>query len=285
MSLPGVLCVGRVYCDLVFSGLQSMPKPGTEIYADKLSLHTGGGAAITAHYLAKLKHPTKLCANLPTSPFSTIIHEQIGTTVGLEFCSVEDDVDPQITVVLTDNTDRSFISRRAGLALPENYQDTFRNLTNAKSINHLHISELATLLDYPDLVLLARAANWTVSLDCAWDPDAMNCRNACPLIESVDVFLPNESEFEQLVNAGVTETSAPLTVIKRGASGAQAHDQNGVTTAPVKKTNCVDTTGAGDAFNAGFIHAWLDNQCVQVCLASGNRQGQIAVQQLGGIAR
>ena len=283
MSLPAVLCAGRVYCDLVFSGLQSFPSPGNEIYADRLSLHTGGGAGITAHCLARLGHSVSLSANLPASPFTSIVQNELASIVDLSCCSVDDKNDPQVTAVLTGYMDRSFVTRRAGSALPDDFVQRITNSAQSKSIRHLHIGELATLLDHPDLVTLARRENWTVSLDCAWDLDAMQSERALTLIESVDVFLPNESEFEQLGGIGLTTGTAPVTVIKKGGAGAHGFSGNEILEVPAEEVLCVDSTGAGDAFNAGFIHGWSQGWALEDCLIAGNHSGALAVGHLGGI--
>lgn len=278
-----MLCAGRVYCDLVFSGLQGCPTPGEEIYADRLSLHTGGGAGITAHCLAKLGHSSSLCANLPASPFTSIVQDELAATVDLTFCSVENQSDPQITAVLTGDMDRSFVTRRAGKALPDDFVQSITNSAKSKSIRHLHIGELATLLDHPDLLTLAGKENWTVSLDCAWDLNAMQSERALALIESVDVFLPNESEFEELAEIGLTKGSAPVTVIKKGGAGAQGFSGKENIEVPAEEVRCVDATGAGDAFDSGFIHGWLQGWALEDCLVCGNRTGAVAVGHLGGI--
>ncbi len=283
MSGHGVLCVGRVYCDLVFSGLTSAPPPGCEVYADQLSLNTGGGAAITAYYLSSFGLNVELCASLPSEPFSNTVKQSLCDHVGIQYCSVEKKIDPQITVVLTGAMDRSFVTNRVGSALPLNYRNSIERCRQANTVSHLHIGELATLIDHPDLLTEARNANWTISLDCAWDMDAMTSTDSLSLIESVDVFLPNEAEFEQLGKLGVTEGTAPLTVIKQGKAGATALSAGVRVHAPAEKTNCIDATGAGDAFNAGFIHGWLLNLPMVKCLESGHRCGAMAVGQLGGI--
>jgi len=285
VSLPTVLCAGRVYCDLVFSGLPSCPTPGNEIYADRLSLHTGGGAGITGHCLAKLGNSVSLCANLPAMPFASIVQDDLADTLDLTCCTVEENGDPQITVALTGDMDRSFVTRRTGKALPENYTWLIENAAKLTSLRHLHIGELATLLDYPDLIQLARKKNWSISLDCAWDLDAMHSPEALALIESVDVFLPNESEFKQLAGIGLTTSTAPVTVIKMGDVGAKAVSEKEHVTSSVEKVTYVDSTGAGDAFNAGFLHAWLHGWSLNDCLVSGNRSGAAAVTHLGGIDR
>jgi len=282
VSLPGVLCVGRVYCDVVFSGLQDVPASGQEVYASSLSLHAGGGAAISASYFASLGVPTELCAKLPAAPFEQIVRDELGPTVGMAGCTSEPQGDPQVTVVMTGEMDRSFVTRRVGSALPADYVSRISKLIEAGPVCHMHIGELASLLDYPDLVSLARSANWTVSLDCAWDLEAMRAPVAAELIAGVDVFLPNNVEHEQLLQLGWVERCAPITVVKRGEKGCTALSDNDAVSVEATHVNVVDATGAGDAFNAGFISAWLQRMSIEECLVAGNQCGADAVRHLGG---
>lgn len=286
MKAPAVLCVGRVYCDLVFSGLQEPPQPGREIYAQGLSLHTGGGAAITAHTLAKLGRAVQVCASLPAQPFRRIIETDLEDSVCLRHCTEQQESDPQITVVLSGDYDRSFITRRADRALPQNYRECLLQCAREGQIAHLHVAELATLLDHPDLIPLARSAGWSISLDCAWDDAAISSRDAPALIHQVDLFLPNEAEFCALKDNGFSVKDMQMVVIKRGESGAQVRTPDGVIEQGADTSMpCVDTTGAGDAFDAGFIDAWLRNEAVENCLVAGQRTGTAATRHFGGINR
>lgn len=285
MKPSAVLCMGRIYCDLVFSGLQQPPQPGVEVYSQGVSLHTGGGAAITAHTLGKLGRHVELCASIPATPFDQIIRTDLEATVSLRHSASQAGDDPQITVVLTGEGDRSFITHRAGAALPESYRDCINQCAAAGLVKHLHIAELATLLEYPDLISLARNARWTISLDCAWDEDAIHSVKALSLIEQVDVFLPNEAEFSELAPMGLTDNLSTMVVVKRGNQGAQLFCKNEVVDVPADTSlACIDTTGAGDAFNAGFIDAWLQHASLSQCLESGNRCGGAAIGHLGGIS-
>lgn len=278
----GVLCVGRVYCDLVFSGLPKMPAMGQEVYADNLSLHAGGGAAITASYLAGSGVPTELCSNLPALPLGQMVKDDLKGRVGLSTCTFEESADPQLTVVLSNQADRAFVTRRAGGALPENYVNGLEQLIHANTIGHLHIAELSTLLEHPELVPRARSADWTISLDCAWDLQAISAPEAHGLIESVDLFLPNDAEHQEFLKIDSAGYPSPITVVKMGENGARAYTQEGVIHSAAEKTECVDPTGAGDAFNAGFIQAWIQGESIQSCLRVGNRRGADAVKQIGG---
>lgn len=278
MSLEGaVICAGRLYCDLIFTGVPRLPSMGTEIYASGLGLHAGGGAFITAAHFGALGRRAALAATLPGAPFDTVVSGDLEHAgLDLSLCRpASDGNDPQITVVLTGTEDRAFVTRRAGPALP---RLTAGDLRGAR---HLHIGELATLVECPWLIGAARGAGLTLSLDCAWD-ETLDPRGAAPLIAQVDVFLPNAVEAQRLVAAGLPAPWSNLDVIKRGVRGATAgHGPNAVT-APAIAVTPVDTTGAGDAFNAGFLHAWLDGAGTEVSLRQGNECAARAISGRGG---
>lgn len=274
-SPDGVLCVGRLYCDLVFTGLPAMPHLGRETYAEGVSLHAGGGAVITAAHLAQLGRPAYLAAYWPAPPFAECLRadvEAVGIAAAL--CRPSESDEPQITVAMNGDGDRAFLTRRVGAAVPRLHRG------DLAGIGHLHIGELATLIECPWLLDLARGAGLSISLDCSWDD--RTTADVGALISAVDVFMPNEEEVAQLSHLGLTGLLAPLTVIKRGAAGASAVTENASVDMPTVPVPVIDTTGAGDAFNSGFLDAWLSDLPLDRCLAAGNARGAVAVQQSGG---
>lgn len=278
-DIPGVLCAGRLYCDLVFTGVAGMPKLGKETFADGLSLHAGGGAFITAATLCALGRPAALLATIPAAPFDDIVKTDIAfNQVDDSRCSPADTaLDAQVTVAIGADNDRAFLSRRTGSALPDLVAGAFDGLC------HLHIGELRTLQEHPDLIDFARSAGLTVSLDCGWDDSLMaDVAGLSGLIGLVDVFLPNETEALRLSELGLSETAAPLSVVKCGASGARAFDGKHQCNATAAPATVLDATGAGDAFNGGFLFDWLQGRELRQCLATGNACGRAAVQARGG---
>ena len=274
-----VLCAGRVYGDLVFSGVPRLPALGTEVFADALSLHAGGGAYITAAWLAALGRPAELCAMLPREPFAGLVRaEAMANGVGLAASRVATEGDPQLTVAHVAGGDRAFTTRRSGAALPPAHLDALA----MPGLRHLHVSELSTLLEYPTLVAAARAAGLSVSLDCGWDDAMFTREDLATAFAGIDVFLPNEAEAEALGESALNAFALPLIVIKRGARGASARTPDGACHRPARELEAIDTTGAGDAFDAGFLHAWLGGHPLETSLALGNACGALAVTRRGG---
>ena len=279
-DLPPVLSVGRLYCDLIFTGMPRMPSLGTEVFTEGFGAHAGGGAFITAAHLSQLGHASSLAAMLPASPFSDLMHPDLAASqVDLSLCTpLSASEGPQITVAMALGEDRSFLTRRAGRVFPKLKVEDIAT----RGFKHIHIGEITSLIADPEILEIARSLGTTVSADCGWDDD-FDASALTPFLGMLDVFLPNETEMEMLQNSGIGEKMATTTVIKRGPAGATLVSRDGsALTAPAKATEVVDTTGAGDAFNAGFLSHWLMGGSPQSCLEAGNTRGALAVSSRGG---
>ncbi len=277
MSGPlDILCAGRLYADLVFTGLDAAPEPGREVFAAGLAIVAGGGAHITACYGAALGLDCGVFGVLPAAPFDAVVREDLARNgVTAHVTPALPGADPQVTVATVFAGDRAFLTRRPGAALPVPLR--------LPAARHLHIGELTTALDHPGLIGAARAAGMSVSLDCGWDAAAFLRPEVAAVIASVDVFLPNEDEAARLAALALPVVARHVTVTKRGAAGASALGPGGaMTTAPAASVQVVDTTGAGDAFNAGFLAAWLGGAPLSDCLGQGNACGAVAVGRIGG---
>ena len=274
-----ILCIGRLYCDLIFTDVPEFPSMGTEVFAGGFGLHAGGSAFITAAHLSRLGHSASLGAFLPNAPFESFIRgELIGAGLDLTLCqSAPLGIDPQLTVAISSSSDRAFLTRRAGAAFPDIAAEDLQRL----AVTHVHIGELATLVENPGIVGVSRAAGASLSLDCGWDC-GLSAGDIASAIENIDLFLPNEAEFRHLRDMGLSGPKTGLTVVKQGSSGATAHCGDNQISAPASIVDVIDTTGAGDAFNAGFISAWLSRKTLPECLSAGNRQGASAISHLGG---
>lgn len=276
MSRRAVLCAGRLYADLVLTGLPRMPTAGTETFAGGASLHAGGGAFITAAWLAALGREARLAAILPAAPFGEAVEREVvaAGVVPAPLDPAPAGVDPQVTVALVHGGDRAFATRKAGPAVPA--MDFA-----APGLAHLHIGELATLAEMPSLTAEARAAGLTVSLDCAWDDELTT--EVAALAREVDLFLPNAAEAARLTALGVAPGQGrALWVVKHGADGAVAHPPDGPLHRHAPRAEAVDATGAGDAFDAGFLDAWLAGAPLARCLDRGAACGARAVTRAGG---
>lgn len=285
---PAVLSVGRIYCDLIFTGLDTLPQLGREIFADDMSITAGGGAFISAAHFAHVGRSVALVARLGTDNLSKGIAGDLAIDgIDLQFLEMAQDAGPQVTVASIVGNDRAFLSRRAGTARPS----TLDEALSWEHAKHLHIAEYATLHEIPDLVATAKAAGLTVSLDPSWDEALIYHPDFLSNCAGVDIFMPNSEE--ALAITGERDACKvldmlvqhfPLVVLKAGAEGAWLGDGKTQFHQNAQQITVVDTTGAGDAFNAGFIDCWLDDCSADDCLAAGISSGSLAVQAVGGAA-
>lgn len=281
-----VLSLGRIYCDMVFQDLEQMPQLGREIFAKDFAVTPGGGALITAAHMAALGRPAILLARFGTDALSAALYGQI-ESLGLDLRYLDRDATagPQLTAVLVNDGDRAFVSRRAGHARPVSFEQALMT----SGATHLHIAEYATLYEMSDAIALAKNLGMTVSLDPSWDNDLIGDPAFFERTAGVDVFMPNLEEAYAL--SGCTEPVAALSylsqyfavvALKAGADGGMVGSADGAISLPSPKVTVVDTTGAGDAFNAGFLHAWLDGEAGPSCLAAAIHSGSLSVQASGG---
>lgn len=281
-----IISVGRIYCDLVFAGLPAMPRMGREVFASSMEPVLGGGAFIAAAHLANLGRPTALLAGYGTDPLSQALAPQLDSSgIDLRFLERSPAAGPQVTVVMTGAEDRAFLSCRAGRAVPSGFSDALAWERAAM----LHIAEYATLADQPDLVSRAKAANLLVSLDPSWDDALIGDPGLLEACAGVDIFLPNVEEavaitgkIEPAEALAVLADHFPIVAIKCGKEGALLGAGDIRISGEAPTVVAIDTTGAGDAFNAGFLDAYLSGRSLKGSLDAGITTGSQSVQTIGG---
>jgi sugar/nucleoside kinase (ribokinase family) len=136
-----------------------------------------------------------------------------------------------------------------------------------------------------------RRAGCAVTLDTGWHEDWLRDAANLEVIRQADVFFPNEREAEAI--SGTKDPSAMLdffarhgarcVVIKLGKMGAVMIQGDKKYECTRVDVDVVDTTGAGDAFNSGFIHALLDKKPAQRCLEIACLAGALSTRAAGAL--
>ena len=158
---------------------------------------------------------------------------------------------------------------------------------------HLHVSsfflQTAMRRSWRSVFERVRRAGWSVSLDPGCDPTGRWGGDLRELLPLIDVLLPNELELTSIAGARDLEkalrtlhTNCTTVVAKIGADGAIALENDRVVRVTPPPITGIDTTGAGDSFNAGFLHAWLDGRPLQASLRAGVACGSLSTRALGG---
>jgi sugar/nucleoside kinase (ribokinase family) len=158
---------------------------------------------------------------------------------------------------------------------------------------HLHLASyfLQTNLqpDVPDLFRRARALGLTTSMDTNWDPEECWV-GVYELLSQIDVFLSNENEaiaisgLESLdAVAGKLAARARVVALKMGAEGGLALTCDAQYRAPAIPVDVVDTVGAGDTFDAGFVYGYLQGWSLDKALKLGIACGSLSTRKSGGL--
>ncbi len=286
-----VLVVGDANPDLVLTG-DVVPRFGqAEQLLDGAELLLGGSAAIVASGLARLGVSVSLAAVLGDDLFGRIVADRLSERgVGGTFLHRDPELPTGLSVILDRGADRAILTRLG--TIPALRVEQVRAAVTQLRPGHVHVAsyflqpELAAEL--PGLFGELRAQGITTSLDPNWDP-AERWHGLAELLPLVDVLLPNRAEERAIAGAlGVASIAGlgPRVVVKCGAEGAETHEPDGtVTQADGLAVEVVDTTGAGDSFDAGYLAAMsrgIADEAVR--LRWGTVAGSLSTRAAGGTA-
>ena len=290
-----ILVIGELNVDMIVSGLDTFPVLGQEVVAGDLHTVLGSSSAICAAGLARLGAAVDFVGKVGADHYGEFIVDELHRLgVGTQHIIRDDVVCTGITISLTYPQDRALVTYLGCIAHLRLADIKTSILTD---YCHLHVSSyfLQTGLQsgLPDLFALARRAGLTVSLDTGWDPNQRwGNGDLLTLLESVDLFFPNEREACAIAHVDDAEQAmrelgkrAGLVAAKRGPEGAMAIKDGQIVHSPGFRVNVVDATGAGDSFDAGFIFAYiLQRQPLAEALRFANACGALCATGYGGTA-
>ncbi len=281
-----IVMPGYLFCDLIFRGLTSLPKYGEELFSETLDISVGG-VYNSAVVMKNLDLKLGLMAYLGNDIFSEFIISKLWQI------DISDDLIrfyPQplhsITVVLSFPNDRSFVTY---MEETEKTKLFTRDFIENHSVKHLHLPGLKEAFASEDLIDCAHDMGMSISLDCQWHPKLMKDPHIWNILKSVDIFLPNEKEALFLTEKKCVYEALDLlrekvdaVVIKMGKNGAIG--DRGMERVEVAALNIdpIDTTGAGDSFNAGFLFGFIKELSFIECIAYGNICGGHTIGVVGG---
>lgn len=288
-----ILIAGELNVDLVLQNYRSFPQLGKEVLVDDMSLTLGSASAICAAGLAKLGSSVSFAGKVGCDTWGdTVLAQLRGLGIDLRYVIRDPAIQTGITVSLTSAHDRALITYLGSIEAlrASDIEDAWFD-----GCHHLHVSSFYLQRGLrPGLKsLLARAhgAGLTTSLDPGFDPTGEWERDIIDTLEEVDIFFPNELELEAvgqsadpLIALRALENGRTKTIAKLGARGCMMLVNGRPLDIPAFFVEPVDTTGAGDSFNAGFLHAWLNGRDPVDAARFGAACGALSTQGLGGTA-
>lgn len=287
-----VLVVGELNVDLILDRLDAFPEFGKEVLARRMLLTLGSSSAIFASNLSVLGSRVSFCGRVGNDSFAgKIITDLSAKGVATGHIIHSDTADTGITVALNAANDRAMVTYPGAMEELTASDVTDEMLDNAR---HLHISSVflqpGLRPGLIDLFRRARQKGLTTSLDPQWDPAGKWDLDMKVLLQSVDLFLPNLEELKHLVRRPSLEEclseigdASGIVVVKNGLEGAMLRQGNTLLRQPAfLNEEVADAIGAGDSFNAGFIHRFIQGSSLEACLISGALCGAINTTRNGG---
>lgn len=284
-----VIVAGEVYVDLILSGFDAWPQLGQEAFAKEYRREIGGGVAITSCGLAILGLRTTALAVLGSEDGRWLTERLASYGVDISRLQFETGEPTGFSLVASTGHDRAFLTYPGANRM---FERALRELMGTGRIaRHLHLAYAPRLDDAASLLKEIRSQDYTISLDTGWHSEWLTDRRARELLQYVDIFFPNEMEARRLTGktdaVAVLETfhnaGVPCVALKLGPQGSALLRNGTITFAPPLPVTPVDTTGAGDCFNAGFLYGWLRGDTPGGCLRAANICGALSTESYGGI--
>jgi sugar/nucleoside kinase (ribokinase family) len=286
------IVAGDVNVDLLIEGVTQL-EIDKEKLATRMDLVLGGSSGITAFNLARLGTRVGIVTVIGKDSFGQFVEERLGAAgVQMEALRRHATEKTGITIWHSKNQKRAAVTYPGTIAMlrAEDISDDY-----LRGARHLHIGHYFLLAElHKDAARLFRKAKQfglTTSVDCNYDPTEHWDSGIRDVLRYTDIFFPNEDESRFLTGkksaSGAARELGKLAgtvVVKLGVRGALVYARGESFRVPAVKARVVDTTGAGDSFDAGFLSRFLRGGSLRECARAGASAGARCVTRVGGTA-
>lgn len=287
-----LLVVGELNVDVVLTDADPVPAFGqAERIVEDVRLTLGSSSAITACGAARLGLRVAFVGVVGDDALGRFVLDALSARgVDASACRVAPGRATGASVILGNGTDRAILTALGTIADTRASDVPDALLRRAR---HVHVGSLflqpGLASDLPALFAAAHERGATTSLDPNWDPSGTWDGGFEAALAAADVVLPNQAEAIRLAGTADVERAAlvlagdaRIAAVKRGSAGAIAAAGGAIHRAGSRTIVPVDTTGAGDSFDAGFIAARLDGHSVDDALAFAVACGSLSTLAVGG---
>jgi sugar/nucleoside kinase (ribokinase family) len=287
-----ILAIGELNADIIFTGLKGAPVLNREVAAGDFRKTMGSSTALCAANLAKIGLVVAFCGKVGGDEDGRFMLEELRKrNINADFCTVDPAAKTGVTLALNWGGDRALVTF-PGVIGEFSLRDFDINIL--RQARHIHVGsfflQFGLQKDLPEIFRQAQEWGISTSLDAGWDDTEKWDYGIRSVLPYTDIFFPNESEAFAITGestwgaaAGKLAELCTVAVVKRGKNGGgcvsrgNVYAVRGIEDAPV-----LDTTGAGDSFNAGFIYGYLRKFSLRECLEYGNACGTLCVSVAGG---
>lgn len=297
-----ILVIGEINPDIVVADPDPVPVfDEVERVVQSIHMTVGSSSAIFACGAARLQLRVAFFGVVGDDPFGRFMLDALRARgIDVSACLVDPVRSTGATVILTSGRDRAILTEMGTIGAMD--VDAVPEALVARA-RHIHSGcfylQETSRERLPGFFAAARARGITTSFDTNWDPSGSWDGGVGAMLRAADVFFPNAAEARRIAGLEDVEAAAralarmgavgrddggPIIAVKLGSEGALACRADGpLIRVPAMTVEPVDTTGAGDSFNGGFLRAWLDGADVRACLRSGAVTGALSTRRLGGI--
>jgi len=287
-----VCVVGELNMDLILYGLPEELVLDREHLASDMAFTLGSSSGIFAHNLCVLGTQVGFISKIGSDPLGKMAAERL-SAAGVDISRMKQatgNTSTGLTVVLPYPKHRYMLTY-PGTMFEMQYSDI--DLDYLCTGRHFHLSSFylhrALRPQILNLFQQAKQAGLSTSLDTNDDPENQWAPDLLDVLKYVDVFLPNEREAKHIAQTSDLSEALNLfaglsrfVVVKRGSAAALCRSGNQEWSLAPPPVQMVDDIGAGDTFNAGFIHAYLLGAKPEDCLAFANIAAAYSVTKPGG---
>jgi sugar/nucleoside kinase (ribokinase family) len=285
-----LLVIGEINPDLILSGEDVTPAFGqAEKLVQAATLTIGSSSAIMACGAARLGLKVAFIGVVGDDQFGRFMIDAMqAREIDTSGCVVDPSLSTGMSVILSQPDDRAILTFPG--AIPE-LRLSHMNQSLLAQARHLHLGSYFLLdalrPDLPALFSKAQRLGLTTSLDTNWDPREQ--WDVSALLPYCDLFFPNEEEVLRITGSDTLgdgldflADQIPTQAVKLGAKGGLARKDQITVMAPVLPVDVVDTTGAGDSFDAGFIYGYLNDLSLEESLRLACACGSLSTRVAGG---
>ena len=291
MAKIDISIAGEINLDLILYGLPKDMCVERELLATGFAVTLGSSAAILAHNLAALGMQVGFVTRVGPDELGRIAVDRLRASgVDLSHMVRAEGTPTGVTVLLPHGSERHILTYPGTMHEMRRKDLDFDYLASAR---HFHLSSLflhrSLQKDLPQLFRDLKRTGLTISLDTNDDPDGNWGGVLDELLDSIDILLPNEDEACRMTKTETLEEAlailserVPITAVKRGPRGSWVqHGKERIFAEPIR-VGALDTIGAGDSFNAGFLSAYLRGCDLRQAAIAGNIAGALSTLRTGG---
>lgn len=285
-----LLVIGEINPDLIVCGPDVVPVFGqAEKLVDEARLTIGSSSVITACGAARLGLHVAFIGLVGEDKFGHFMLDAMHERgIDINACVIDPANATGISIILSTPNDRAILTYPGTIPFLRRDQIDETLFLRAR---HLHIGSYFLLdalrPELPGLLRYAKGQGLTTSLDSNWDPSGK--WDLSPVLPHVDILFPNKNEVQHITGEenflrAVNSLAAqvPTLAIKLGAQGGLAYRGGKMAKAPALAVDVLDTTGAGDSFNAGFLYGQLNDYTVEESLLLACACGSLSTRSAGG---